>query len=327
LAIASDDLAAAGRGMRRLLPNGANEVVLWTSTIVFRTWGRWHGMLLEFPRQHRWWVLVKPNGEVRKYVRFEHDGDVSYGIWDDDAVREVEGDIFGDATLTGREIPSSQTRFLVPCEPSKVIAVGLNYASHRVHVESSEGVILNAAGRPVPADYPGVFAKFPTSLIPDGQDIVFPDDATNVHFEGEMALIIGRKAKNVSIEDASDYVFGVTICNDLVDREWLLEDLQWFRAKGSDDFGPIGPAIVTGLDYNNLKLETRVNGEVRQSSNTNELVFSPDRILSYCSNYVTLLPGDVIFTGTPGKTQEVTKGDMIEVEIEGIGVLRNTVAG
>jgi 2-keto-4-pentenoate hydratase/2-oxohepta-3-ene-1,7-dioic acid hydratase in catechol pathway len=138
--------------------------------------------------------------------------------------------------------------------------------------------------------------------------------------------VIGKRAKNVSIEEASNYVFGVSICNDLVDREWLLGDLQWFRAKGSDNFGPMGPAIVTGLDYQNLKLETRVNGEVRQSSNTSELVFSPDKILSYCSRYVTLLPGDVIFTGTPGQTHQVKKGDTIEVEIEGIGVLRNTVA-
>ena len=269
---------------------------------------------------------MKPRAEVTKYVRYEHGGTVSYGIWENDKVKALRGDLFNGPTLTGREYPASQTRFLVPCEPSKVIAVGLNYASHRVHVESSEGVLVNAAGRPVPSDYPGVFAKFPTSLIPHGQDIVFPDDATNVHFEGELALIIGKKAKNVSVEEAPDYVFGVTICNDLVDREWLLEDLQWFRAKGSDNFGPIGPAIVTGLDYGNLGLETRVNGEVRQSSNTNELVFSPDKILSYCSKYVTLLPGDVIFTGTPGKTQRVTKGDTIEVEIEGIGLLRNTVA-
>jgi 2-keto-4-pentenoate hydratase/2-oxohepta-3-ene-1,7-dioic acid hydratase in catechol pathway len=147
-----------------------------------------------------------------------------------------------------------------------------------------------------------------------------------VHFEGEMALVIGKAAKNVPVELAREHVFGVTICNDLVDREWLLNDLQWFRAKGADGFGPIGPAIVTGLDYGNLKLETRVNGEVRQSSSTSELVFSPDEILAYCSRYVTLLPGDVIFTGTPGQTQAVKPGETIEVEIEGIGVLRNTVA-
>ena len=263
---------------------------------------------------------------MTKYVRFEHDGAASYGTWDGDVVRGLEGDIFDGATADGREFSAAETRFLVPCRPSKVLAVGLNYASHREYVEGSEGVILNAAGRPVPSDYPGVFAKFPSSLVPDGEDIVFPDDATNVHFEGELVLIVGKRAKNVPVEEASGYVFGVTIGNDLVDREWLLEDLQWFRAKGSDGFGPIGPAIVTGVDYDHLALETRINGEVRQSSNTSELVFSPDELLSYCSRYVTLLPGDVLFTGTPGKTQAVAKGDTIEVEIEGIGVLRNTVA-
>jgi 2-keto-4-pentenoate hydratase/2-oxohepta-3-ene-1,7-dioic acid hydratase in catechol pathway len=266
------------------------------------------------------------SNRVTRYVRFEHEGAIAYGRLKGSTVRELAGSIFGGATPTGRELPVSRVNLLVPCEPSKVLAVGLNYASHRVHVEGSEGVIMNAAGRPVPSHYPGVFAKFPTSLIPSGADIVFPPDATNVHFEGEMALVIGKAAKDVPAERAGDHVFGVTICNDLVDREWLLEDLQWFRAKGADGFGPIGPAIATGLDYGNLKLETRVNGEVWQSTSTSELVFSPNEILSYCSRYVTLLPGDVIFTGTPGKTKAVHKGDVVEVEIEGIGTLRNKVA-
>jgi 2-keto-4-pentenoate hydratase/2-oxohepta-3-ene-1,7-dioic acid hydratase in catechol pathway len=270
---------------------------------------------------------MAPHGPVTRYVRFAHDGKVGYGIWEDDVVRELAGSIFAGATATGRVFPAASVRFLVPCEPTKVLAVGLNYASHRVHVEQAEGVFTNAGGRPISPDLPVVFAKFPTSLIPDGQDIVFPEGATNVHFEGEMALVIGKRAKNVPVEAARAHVFGVTIGNDLVDREWLLNDLQWFRAKGSDDFGPLGPAIATGLDYGDLKLETRVNGELRQSSRTSELVFSPDRLLSYCSRYVTLLPGDVIFTGTPGKTQAVTKGDTIEVAIEGIGRLRNQVAG
>jgi 2-keto-4-pentenoate hydratase/2-oxohepta-3-ene-1,7-dioic acid hydratase in catechol pathway len=261
-----------------------------------------------------------------RYVRFEHAGGVAYGLWDDDVVHELAGDIFNGAALCGREHPAGEVKLLVPCEPSKVLAVGLNYATHREHVERSEGVILNAAGRPVPPDYPGVFAKFPTSLIADGEDIVLPPDATNVHFEGELALVIGRTAKHVAVEEASDYVFGVTVGNDLVDREWLLEDLQWFRAKGSDGFGPLGPAIVTNVDYGDLGLRTRVNGEPRQDAHTSELVFSPDELLSYCSRYVTLLPGDVIFTGTPGETQAVGAGDVIEVEIEGVGVLRNAVA-
>ncbi len=263
---------------------------------------------------------------ITRYVRFRHADGVAYGIWDGDRVHELDGDLFNGAALRGREHAAAEVTLLVPCVPSKVLAVGLNYASHREHVETSEGVIVNAAGRPVPADRPGVFAKFPTSLIADGEDIVFPPGATNVHFEGELALVIGRTAKDVTVQEAPEHVFGVTIGNDLVDREWLLEDLQWFRAKGSDTFGPLGPAIVTNLDYGQLGLRTRVNGALRQSSSTSELVFSPDELLSYCSRYVTLLPGDVIFTGTPGQTQAVGAGDVIEVEIEGIGVLRNAVA-
>lgn len=267
------------------------------------------------------------SAEAIKYVRFEHEDTRAYGVIDGDTVKVLAGALFDNPRPTGRTLPLPEVKLLVPCEPSKVIAVGLNYASHRLHVESSEGLLHNAAGRPAASTRPVVFAKFPTILIPHEQDIVFPEDATNVHFEGELALVIGKRAKNVPPQSARDYVFGVTICNDLVDREWLLNDLQWFRAKGSDNFGPIGPAIVTNLDYGNLRLETRVNGVVHQSSSTRELVFSPDAILSFCSKYVTLMPGDVIFTGTPGKTQQVNKGDLIEVEIEGIGVLRNRVAG
>lgn len=269
---------------------------------------------------------MRRTGPITKYVRFRHAGVTAYGIWDGDVVIELEGDLFGGAGPTGRIANVSEVRLLVPCEPSKVLAVGLNYASHREHVERSDGVLHNTAGRPVPADEPGVFAKFPSSLIADGEEIVLPVGASNVHFEGELVLVVGRTAKNVSVADARGYVFGVTIGNDLVDRHWLLDDLQWFRAKGSDGFGPIGPAIVTGIDYDDLRLETRVNGEVRQSSRTSELVFSPNELVSYCSRYVTLLPGDVIFTGTPGRTQAVARGDVIEVEIEGIGILRNAVA-
>src|SRR5690349_15640954 len=179
---------------------------------------------------------------IAKYVRFEHAAKIHYGIWEQDKVKALERGLFDAPVLTGREYALSEIKLLVPCVPSKVLAVGLNYASHRVHVEAAEGVFVNVAGRPVSSHDPVVFAKFPTSLIPHNQDIVLPADATNVHFEGELVLIVGKRAKRVPVEQASRYVFGVTIGNDLVDREWLLGDLQWFRAKGSDDFGPIGPA-------------------------------------------------------------------------------------
>jgi 2-keto-4-pentenoate hydratase/2-oxohepta-3-ene-1,7-dioic acid hydratase in catechol pathway len=265
--------------------------------------------------------------ELRRFIRFDHNGSTAYGLLTKDSVTELKGPPFPAVEPTGRSFPLSDVCPLTPCEPSKVLAVGLNYASHRRHVEKEEGVFVTVSGRPAASDRPVVFAKFPTSLIPHEAEIVFPPDATNVHFEGELALVIGKVTKRVSVADARSHVFGVTICNDLVDREWLLGDLQWFRAKGADGFGPIGPAIVTGLDYGNLKLETRVNGEVRQSSSTSELVFSPDVLLSYISQYVTLVPGDVVLTGTPGQTQQVAKGDLIEIDIEHVGTLRNRVAG
>ena len=269
---------------------------------------------------------MNSEGHATKYVRFQHADTVAYGICDGDIIQELNRSLFADPKPTGRAFSLKDVRLLVPCEPSKVLAAGLNYSGHREHVEQSEGILLNVTGQAPPPGNPVVFAKFPTSLIPDGQEIVLPEEATNVHFEGEMVIVIGKRTKNVTVDEAPDHIWGVTIGNDLVDRNWLLQDLQWFRAKGADDFGPIGPAIVTGLDYTNLKLETRVNGELLQSSNTNELLFSPDRILSYCSRYVTLLPGDVIFTGTPGRTQRVRPGDTIEVAIEGIGVLCNRIA-
>ncbi|UCC48880.1 MAG: fumarylacetoacetate hydrolase family protein, partial [Gemmatimonadota bacterium] len=212
---------------------------------------------------------------------------------------------------TGRTVPLSAVRLLAPCEPSKVIAVGLNYRSH-------------LGERPAPAE-PGLFAKLPSALIGPEDEIVIPVDASNVHYEGELVVVIGKKAKNVSVVDAADYVFGVTAGNDVSERGWQRGDLQWLRAKASDTFAPIGPAIVTGLDYNDLLVQTRLNGELRQSERTQDMLRDVEAIVSYISRYVTLLPGDVIFTGTPGTTQAMQPGDVVEVEVEGVGVLRNTV--
>jgi 2-keto-4-pentenoate hydratase/2-oxohepta-3-ene-1,7-dioic acid hydratase in catechol pathway len=270
---------------------------------------------------------VTAQTESQKYVRFDIAGRAAYGRWSGDTIEELEGSMYTEPTPTGATFHVKQVRLLVPCEPSKVIAVGLNYASHQVFVTSAEGGFTTPGGKPLDMTKPLIFDKFPTSLIADGAAIVFPEGATNVHFEGELAVVVGRKATRVSEAEAKNHVFGVSICNDLVDREWLLNDLQWFRAKGSDGFGPMGPAIVTGLNYSNLRLRTWINGELRQDSSTSQLVYSPDKLLAYISQFVTLMPGDVIFTGTPGKTQAVTRGDKIEIEIEGVGRLCNSVAG
>jgi len=248
------------------------------------------------------------------FVRFEQGDRISYGLLEGDVVRPIQGDLFGNNEILSETIPLSSVRLLAPVTPSKVIAVGLNYQSH--------------LGEREPASYPGLFAKYPTSLIGPGDPIVRPADSENLHYEGEMVIVIGKEARNVSEAEAADYVFGVTAGNDVSERDWQRDDLQWFRAKASDTFGPVGPVIARGLDHNDLLLQTRVNGEVRQSERTGDLLFDVETIVSYVSRYVTLQPGDIIFTGTPGSTQALQPGDVVEVELEGVGVLRNPlVAG
>ncbi len=146
-----------------------------------------------------------------------------------------------------------------------------------------------------------------------------------MHAEGEVIVVIGRRARNVSPGEAGDYIFGVTAGNDVSERVWQRGDLQWLRAKGSDSFGPLGPRIVAGADWSDLRLRTRLNGRVVQDARTRDLIFSIPEIVAYTSRYVTLLPGDVIYTGTPGKTAAISPGDRVEVEVEGVGVLANPV--
>lgn len=249
---------------------------------------------------------------VTKFVRYTQGEGAFYGLLEGETVRPILGDLFGSHQVTDTSIPIAEVTLLAPVEPSKVIAVGLNYRSH--------------LGDREPASYPGLFAKYPTSVVGPGANIVMPPDASDLHYEGELVVVIGRRARDVSVADAPQYVFGVTAGNDVSERSWQSNDLQWLRAKASDTFGPIGPAVVTGLDYDDLLVQTRLNGEVRQSESTADLIFGVDEIVSYVSRYVTLLPGDVIFTGTPGSTAPMHPGDVVEIEVEGVGVLRNTVA-
>ena len=249
---------------------------------------------------------------VTKYVRFTAaGGPPTYGILEGATIRELRGDLFANPQPTGRSLRAADVRMLAPIDPVKVIAVGLNYKSH--------------LGERPAAAYPGLFAKFPTTIIPSGQDVVLPEDATNTHYEGEMVLVIGKKASNVPMAEAKNYIFGVTVGNDISERDWQRADLQWFRAKASDGFGPVGPYVVTGVNYDDLLLETRLNGNTVQSQRTKDLIFNTSEIVSYVSRYVTLNPGDVIFTGTPGTTRPMKPGDVVEVELENVGVVRNKI--
>lgn len=248
---------------------------------------------------------------LTRYVKYEAGGRVAWGLLEGDTIRELQGNVFENPKPTGRTVKLAGVKLLPPAEAKKVIAAGLNYKSH--------------IGERPAAKYVGLFAKYPTSLIGHEADIIYPADATNLHYEAEVCVVIGRRARHITEAQAKDHIFGVAPCNDVSERGWQKADLQWFRAKASDTFGPIGPAVVRGADYNKLKLVGRHNGKVVQETTTDLLIFSIDHIVSYVSRYVTLEPGDVIFTGTPGTTQAMKPGDVFEVEIEGIGVLRNRV--
>jgi 2-keto-4-pentenoate hydratase/2-oxohepta-3-ene-1,7-dioic acid hydratase in catechol pathway len=236
---------------------------------------------------------------------------VCYGVLDAERVQELSGNFLDGAAPTGKTLRLGDVRLLAPCEPSKVLAIGLNYKSH-------------LGERPAPP-YPGIFLKLPSCIIGPEDAIVFPPEATDVHYEAELVVVIGKKTSRITKSEASAHIFGVTAGNDISERVWQKNDLQWFRAKASDTFGPLGPAIVQGLNYNDLLVQSRVNGEVRQSQRTSDLIFGIDTLVSYISQFVTLIPGDVIYTGTHGQTRAMKSGDIVEIEVEGVGTLRNRI--
>ena len=260
--------------------------------------------------------------EFGRYVRFEQGGAVRFGGLDGETVYPIEGDLFGSRTPTDESVALGDVKLLYPIEPTKVLALAGNYLSHL-----GDGV--------EPPEYPEPFYKPITCLLNPDDPIVFPPGAQDVHYEAEFVIVIGKKARKVSPEAASDYILGYTCGNDVSERNWQNgsidgrenKDLQWWRGKGSDTFGPMGPAIAVGLDYAQSKIQLRLNGEVKQEQMLSDLIEKPADVVSFISQAVTLLPGDVIFTGTPGKTSAMKAGDVVEVEIDGIGILRNPVQG
>ena len=197
--------------------------------------------------------------------------------------------------------------------PTKIVAIGLNYFDHAKEFNLE-----------VP-DYPLLFMKPPTAVIGDGETIIYPPQTKELHYEGELGIMIGKKARNVSVEDAKDYIAGYTCANDVTARDLQRLDGQWTRSKSFDTFCPLGPRIVRDVDPTNLAITTRVNGMVKQQSNTKQMIFNAFALVSFISAIMTLLPGDVISTGTPPGVGPLEVGDVVEVEIEGIGILRNTV--
>lgn len=256
--------------------------------------------------------------EPVKYVRFQKGETASYGLLEGDRVRQISGDLFGKWTRTETTYPLAEVKLLPPTVPSKVLAMAGNYKSH-----------LQGGALPTKHPIPQPFLKPPSCLVGQNDEIVIPKDAKTVHFEAELVIVIGKTCRRVGKEDALNYVLGVTAGNDVSERIWQndpeTKDVQWWRAKGADSFGPVGPCIVSGIDYGNLLLRLRVNGQVKQEESTSQLINDIPTMVSFLSQYLTLNPGDLIFTGTPGKTSEIKAGDVVEVELEGVGVLRNPV--
>jgi 2-keto-4-pentenoate hydratase/2-oxohepta-3-ene-1,7-dioic acid hydratase in catechol pathway len=260
----------------------------------------------------------KPKAGER-YLRFRAAGTTAYGILEGDRVRPLSGDLFGTFTKADRTYALKEVKLLTPTVPTQVLALAGNYRSH-----------LKGEAIPPKFRIPQPFFKSPSCLIADGEAIVIPKDSSGpVHFEGELVIVIGKRASQVPKEKALDYVFGVTCGNDVSERHWQNDaegkDVQWWRAKGADTFGPVGPYIAVGLNGDDLLLRLRLNGRVKQEERTSLLIHDVASTVSFISRYITLQPGDLIFTGTPGQTSAMKPGDVVEVELEGVGVLRNRV--
>ncbi len=248
-----------------------------------------------------------------KIVRFAIGKKIGYGILRGESIQAIEGKPFRALKPSDRHYRLSDVRLLSPCEPSKIVCLGLNYRSHAEETNS-----------PLP-EVPLIFLKPPTSVIGPEDNIVYPAMSNRVDYECEVGVVIRKLARRVSPEDALDFVLGYTCFNDVSARDLQSADGQWTRAKGFDTFAAVGPCIETELEPGNVDMETYLNGELKQQGNTSDLIYSVPEVISFISNVMTLLPSDVIATGTPSGIGPMYPGDTVEIKIEPIGTLRNYV--
>jgi 2-keto-4-pentenoate hydratase/2-oxohepta-3-ene-1,7-dioic acid hydratase in catechol pathway len=247
------------------------------------------------------------------FCRFRVKNDIRWGVVQKNWVEELLPDPYGPRELTGARWPLKSVTLCPPCAPTKIVAVGVNYADH-----------AKEFGKPLPKE-PLIFMKPPSAVIAAGEAIQLTSQSKRIDYEGELAVVIGKRARNVSPAQAGKYILGYTLMNDVTARDLQKSDGQWTRAKGFDTFAPLGPWIVSGISPKNLKIETYVNGRRKQSSRTSQLVFSVEKLVSFISRVMTLEPGDVISTGTPSGVGPLKKGDKVEVRVEKIGSLINHV--
>jgi len=247
---------------------------------------------------------------TQRFVRYEQGGSVSWGELVGETIHQLSDAPYLGGQRTGQTVERSSVALKAPVDPKQIFMTAFNFRSH-------------ITGEP--AEYPGLFLVPPSSIIGPEENIVRPKDSQNLHYEAEAVAVVGREASNVPLDQAASYIYGVSAGNDVSERAWQAQDIQWSRAKGSRTFNAVGPHLVTGLDPANLAIEGRHNGERVQGENTSDLIFSLAYMLHYISQYFTLYPGDLIWTGTMGATRAMQPGDVYEVEIPGVGILRNPV--
>jgi 2-keto-4-pentenoate hydratase/2-oxohepta-3-ene-1,7-dioic acid hydratase in catechol pathway len=249
-----------------------------------------------------------------RIVRYRTNGESpKYGWMLEDKIGEIQGDIFGEYRRREAKTPITEINLAAPCVPSKIICVGRNYVEH-----------ARELGNEVPK-VPLLFLKPPSSIIANGENVLLPPQSKQVEHEAELVVVIGKRGRNVTPEAAKEYIFGYTIGNDITARDLQNSDGQWTRAKGFDTFCSFGPWIDTEFDASDAVVTCRVNGQMRQMASTRDMVFNVSTLIAYISSVMTLEPGDIIFTGTPAGVGELKNGDVVDVEIEGLGKLSNPV--
>lgn len=256
---------------------------------------------------------MRMGDSTMKIVCFTNGQSKEWGILDGVKIRFIDGDIYGSYRVTEQTVDLDDVQLLAPCAPSKGVCIGLNYHDHAQEMQLT-----------LPEE-PLFFLKPSTSLNHPSGQVEYPAISHNLHYEAELAIVIKKKARHVSEADAHDYILGYTCANDVTARDIQMKDGQWTRGKSFDTFMPLGPCIETELDPHNLHIRLYLNGELKQSSNTRNLIFSVPRLIAHVSQVMTLLPGDVILTGTPAGVGAMQVGDQVMVEIEGIGRLVNTI--
>ena len=253
---------------------------------------------------------------MNRYVRIKGNDGISWGRVEGDSIIILDRAPWGDPQDTGRKIEFDPGVLLAPAEPSKIVLIGLNY---RAHIKESQ------SAKEAPEE-PVIFMKPPTALVGPNDKIRYPAGVDRVDYEGELACVIGRRIHDADEDGAKEAVFGYTVLNDVTARNLQKKDVQWTRAKGFDSFAPVGPWIVTGVDPLDLKIETYLNDELRQSSRTSMQIWNIYRLVSFISRVMTLFPGDIISTGTPEGVGPFVPGDTVRIVIENIGSLENKVA-